>query len=85
MMIKADNILEVRQGILDDLMQIAAQFKTLRADYPDQYKDHAIAEMRKYVGSLLEHPTYRKYCQMMQLNQNEFASNILDNAIKEIT
>jgi hypothetical protein len=47
--------------------------------------DHAIAEMRKYVGSLLEHPTYRKFCQMMQLNQDEFASNILDDAIKAIT
>ncbi len=41
--------------------------------------------MRKYVGSLSEHPTYRKFCQMMQLNQDEFASNILDDAIKAIT
>ena len=57
----------------------------LQADYPDQYKDHVIAEMRKYVGSLSEHPTYRKFCQMMQLNQDEFASNILDDAIKAIT
>jgi len=85
MMCKADDIQEVRQGILDDLMQIAARYKPLQADYPDQYKDHAIAEMRKYVGSLLEHPTYRKFCQMMQLNQDEFASNILDDAIKAIT
>ena len=61
------------------------RYKPLQADYPDQYKDHVIAEMRKYVGSLSEHPTYRKFCQMMQLNQDEFASNILDDAIKAIT
>ena len=60
-------------------------FLIVRANYPDQYKDHVIAEMRKYVGSLLEHPTYRKLCQMMQLNQDELASNILDDAIKAIT
>ena len=76
---------DVRQGILDDLMQIAARYKPLQADHPDQYREHVIAEMRKNVGSLLEHPTYRKFCQMMQLNQDELASNILDDAIKAIT
>ena len=82
MMNKADDIQQVRQGILDDLKQIAARYTSLQTEHPDQYRDHVIAEMRKYVGSLSEHPTYRKFCQMMQLNQDEFASNILNDAIK---
>ena len=85
MMSKAEDIQQVRQGILDDLKQIAARYTPLQADHPNQYRDHVLAEMRKYVGSLSEHPTYRKFCQMMQLNQDEYASNILDEAIKAFT